>query len=169
MMMTKAEQRGYDAYLRGDDLTKNPYDAYTFDHKKGEYKHYSECKHYSEWVIGWKKGLAESKKALNQKREQEKSRVFVSAEIGPRVCKGPSLAKTKEAGRVDSGPLRRLRNHATKKKKQKCKKCGTEKNVKNVVMHLYNENGFVCWDCKEQGKTELLQAQIALAKRKGLM
>ena len=47
-----------------------------------------------------------------------------------------------------------------------CKQCKRESNqTQNKMKHLHS-NGFICFECHQEGKNELLQAQLAIAQRK---
>jgi hypothetical protein len=47
-----------------------------------------------------------------------------------------------------------------------CKQCKRESNqTQNKMKHLHS-NGFICFECHQEGKNELLQAKLAIAQRK---
>ena len=50
--------------------------------------------------------------------------------------------------------------------KQTCIKCGDVHNVKLSKIKAYFKDGYTCYPCHSKGKDEMLEAKIAIAKRK---
>lgn len=48
----------------------------------------------------------------------------------------------------------------------KCVKCGVESKPSQGVLAKYHKNGYVCFLCNKQGRDEIYEARLALAKRK---
>ncbi len=47
-----------------------------------------------------------------------------------------------------------------------CVKCGVESRQRQGALAKYHKNGYVCFLCGKQGRDEVYEARLALAKRK---